>query len=83
MCCAAVFYPKIINIKTNRPVILSVLCGCETWSLILREEHTVRLFENRATRKIFGPKRDGVTGGGEDYITRSFMTYTRHHVIFD
>jgi hypothetical protein len=36
--------------------------GCETWSLTLREEHRLRLFENRALRRIFGPKRDEVTG---------------------
>jgi hypothetical protein len=39
-----------------------VLYGCETWSLALREEQRLREFENRALR-IFGPKRDGVTGG--------------------
>jgi hypothetical protein len=36
--------------------------GCETWSLIVREEHKLRVFEKRVLR-IFGPKRDGVTGG--------------------
>jgi hypothetical protein len=40
-----------------------VLYGCETWSLILREEHRLRVFENRVLRKKFGPKRDEVTGG--------------------
>jgi hypothetical protein len=40
-----------------------VLHGCETWSLIVREEHKLRLSENRVLRRIFGPKRDGVTGG--------------------
>jgi hypothetical protein len=39
-----------------------VLYGCETWSLTLREEHRLTVFENRALRRIFGPKRDGVTG---------------------
>jgi len=39
-----------------------VLYGCETWSLTLREEHRLRLFENRVLRKVFGPKRDKVTG---------------------
>jgi hypothetical protein len=39
-----------------------VLYGCETWSLTLREEHRQRLFENRVLRRIFGPKRDEVTG---------------------
>jgi hypothetical protein len=38
------------------------LYGCETWSLILREEHRLRVFENRVLRRIFGPKRDEVTG---------------------
>jgi hypothetical protein len=37
--------------------------GCETCSLTLREEHRLRVFENRVLRKIFGPKRDEVTGG--------------------
>jgi hypothetical protein len=40
-----------------------VLYGCETWPLRLREEHRLRVFENRALRRIFGPKRDEVTGG--------------------
>jgi hypothetical protein len=35
-----------------------VLYGCETWSLTLREEHRLRVFENRVLRRIFGPKRD-------------------------
>jgi hypothetical protein len=39
-----------------------VLFGCETWSLTLREEHRLRVFENRLLRRIFGPKRDEVTG---------------------
>jgi hypothetical protein len=40
-----------------------VLYGCETWSLALREEHRLRVFENRVLRRIFRPKRDEVTGG--------------------
>jgi hypothetical protein len=44
----------------GRPV---VLYGCETLSLTLREEHRLRVFENRVLRRIFGPKRDEVTGG--------------------
>jgi hypothetical protein len=42
--------------------IYDVLYGCETCSLTLREEHRLRVFENRVHRKIFGPKRDEVTG---------------------
>ena len=48
---------------TYRTIILPVvLNGCETWSLTLREERGLRVFENRVLRRIFGPKRDGVTG---------------------
>jgi hypothetical protein len=44
-------------------VVLSiVLYGCETWSLTLREKHRLNVFENRVLRRIFGPKRDEVTG---------------------
>jgi hypothetical protein len=39
-----------------------VLYGCETWSLTLREENKLRVFENKVLRKIFGQKRDEVTG---------------------
>ena len=54
---------KNIRIKMYRTVILPVvLYGCETWSLTLREEHRLRLFENRVLRRICGCKRDEVTG---------------------
>jgi len=46
-----------------RTIILPVvLYGCETWSLTLREERKLRVFENMVLRRIFGPKRDEVTG---------------------
>jgi len=46
-----------------RTIILRVvLYGCETWSLTLTEERRMRVFENRVMRRIFGPKRDEVTG---------------------
>ena len=48
-----------------------LLYGCETWSLTLREERSLRLFENRVLRRVFGPRRDEVTGNGENYIMRS------------
>jgi hypothetical protein len=44
-------------------IFLIVLHGCETWSLTLREEHRLRVFENRVLRRIFGLMRDVVTGG--------------------
>jgi hypothetical protein len=51
------------NVKVYKTIILLVvLYGCETWSLMLREEHTLRVFENRVLRPIFGPKRDVVAG---------------------
>jgi hypothetical protein len=54
---------KNIKIKIYRTIILTVvLYGCETWSLILREEPRVRVFDSRVLRRIFGPKRDEVTG---------------------
>ena len=54
---------KNLKIKIYRTIILPVvLYGCETWSLTLREEHRLRVFENRVLRRIFGPKRDRVTG---------------------
>jgi len=51
------------KIKKYRIITLPVvLYGCETWSLTLREERRLRVFENRVLRRIFGPKRDEVTG---------------------
>ena len=55
---------KNLKIKIHRTIILPVvLYGCETWSLTLMEEHRLRVFKNRLLRRIFGPKRDGVTRG--------------------
>jgi hypothetical protein len=54
---------KNLKIKIYRIIILSViLYGCETWSLTLRQEGRLRVFENRALRRIFGPKGDEVIG---------------------
>jgi hypothetical protein len=54
---------KNLKVKTDKTIIFPVvLHGCETWSLTLREVHRLRVFENRALRRIFGPKRDTVTG---------------------
>jgi hypothetical protein len=52
--------PSVFSSAVKKPV---VLYRCETWSLTLREEHRLRLFENRVLRRIFGPKRDEVIGG--------------------
>jgi hypothetical protein len=54
---------KTLKIRIYRTIILPVvLYGCETWSLTLREEHRLRVFDNRVLRRIFGPKGDEVTG---------------------
>ena len=54
---------KNLKIKIYRTIILRVvLYGCETWSLTLREERRLRVFENRVLRSVFGSKRNEVTG---------------------
>jgi hypothetical protein len=52
-----------VKVKIYKTIILPVvLYGCETWSLTLREEHRLRLFENRFLRRMFGTNRDEITG---------------------
>ena len=54
---------KNLKIKIYRTIILPVvLHGCEIWSLTLRERRRLRVFENRVFRRVFGPKRDEMTG---------------------
>jgi len=63
---------KSLRINIYRTIILPVvLYGCETWSLTLREERKLRVFENMVLRRIFGPRWEEVTGNGGDCITRS------------
>jgi hypothetical protein len=75
---------KNIKIKVYRTIILPVvLYGCETWSLTLREEQRLRVFDNRVLMRIFGPKRDEVTGGsGEDCTKKILMLCTHHEILF-
>jgi hypothetical protein len=54
---------------------------CETWSLTLREEHRLRVFENRVLRRIFGPNRDKVTGGGRKFHNGNFIIGTHHQIL--
>ena len=57
------FLYKNVKVKIYRTIILPiVLYGCEVWSLTLRQECRLRVFENKMLRRIFGPKRDEVTG---------------------
>ena len=61
--CLPVCYPKNLKLKIYRTIILpAVLYGCETWSLTLREERRLRVFETKVFKGVFGPKRDEVTG---------------------
>ena len=54
---------KNLKIKIHRTIFLPVvLYGCETWSLKLREERELKLSENMVLRRMFGPRRDEVTG---------------------
>jgi hypothetical protein len=72
---------KDVKIKIYRTVILPVaLCECESWSLTLREEHRVRVFESRLLRRILGPKRDKVREVGENCVIRCFITCTLRQV---
>ena len=71
-----------LKIKIYRTIILPVvLYGFETCSLTLREERRLRVFENRVLRRVFGPKRDEVTGNGENYIMRSLVICTPYRIL--
>jgi len=74
---------KNVKIKTYRIIIFPiVLFGYETWSVTLREEPRLRVFENRVLKRIFGPKRDEVTAEWRDYVMRSLMIRTPHPLLF-
>jgi hypothetical protein len=67
------------NIKTRiykTKILPFVLYGCETWSLTLRKEHRLRVFEKKALSRISGPRRDEVTGGWRKMHNKSFITCT-------
>ncbi|KAJ4435995.1 hypothetical protein ANN_18619 [Periplaneta americana] len=60
-CDVKILLPKNLKVGIYKTVILPVvLYGCETWTLTLREEQRLRVFENKVLRKIFGAKRDEV-----------------------
>jgi hypothetical protein len=68
--------------KIYRTIIFPVvLYGCETWSLTLREERRLRVFEKRVLRRVFGPKRDEVTGIWRKYIIRSLVICTPYPIL--
>ena len=71
-----------LKIKMYRTIILPVvLYGCETWSLTLREESRLRVFENRVLRRIFGPKRDEITGEWGKLHNEDLIICTAHPIL--
>jgi hypothetical protein len=71
---------KIKIYKTTIPP--AVLYGCETWSLTLREEHRLRVFENRVLRRISGPKKDEVTGEWRNFYNEELhILYSSPNII--
>jgi hypothetical protein len=75
---------KYKGIKIYRTIILPVVFyECETWLLTLRKEHKLRVFENRMLRGLFWPKRDKETEAWRNFIMRSLMICTAHHILFE
>jgi hypothetical protein len=73
---------KNIKVKIHRTIILPVsLRECETLSLTLREERRLCLLENSLLRRIFGHKRDEVTGEGEEYMMSRLMICSTHQIL--
>ena len=72
---------KNLKIMIHRTIILPVVYGCETWSLTLKKEIKPNVLENRVLRRIFVPKRDEITSGG-NYLVRSLRICTPHQIFF-
>ena len=73
---------KTLKIKIYRTIILPVvLYGCEAWSLTLREERKLRVFENMMLRRIFGPRRDEVTGEWRLHNDELNDFYSSPHIV--
>jgi hypothetical protein len=70
-----------VKVKIYKTIILPlVLYGCEIWSLALREENILRVFENSVLRKIFGPKRDEVTGERRKLHNELYILYSSRQI---
>jgi hypothetical protein len=81
LCLSSRLLSKHLKITIYKTIILPVvLYGCETWSLTLRKEHRLEVFENRVLRRVFGPKRDEMTGEWRNVHTKSFMICTLRQV---
>jgi hypothetical protein len=70
------------NMIYRNIIFLVVLYGCETWSLTLGEERRQRVFENRILRRVFGPKRDEVTGEWRKLHNEKLAICTPHQILF-
>jgi hypothetical protein len=71
-----------LKVKIYKKIILPViLYGCETWSLTLREQHRLRVFENRVLRRIFVPKRAEVTGEWRVLHNEELIIYTYPQIL--
>jgi hypothetical protein len=71
-----------VNIKIYKAIILPVvLYGCKAWSLTLRKEYRLRVFENRVLSRIFGPKRMMWLEGGKNWIMRGSIICTVHQIL--
>jgi len=73
---------KNLKIKIYRTIIWPVvLYECETWSLTLREKRKLRVIENKVLRRIFGPRRDEVTGDWRRLHNEELMICTPHPIL--
>jgi hypothetical protein len=73
---------KKVKIKIYKTIILPViLYGGGTWSLTLREERRLKVFENRVLRRIFGPRRDEVIGGWRKLHNELYTLYSSPNII--
>jgi hypothetical protein len=71
-----------LRIKIHEIIIFPVvLYGCETWPLILKEKYKLRMSENKVLRRIFGPKREEMTGGCRRLHNEELHNYTLHQIL--
>jgi hypothetical protein len=74
---------KNVTVITSKTIILPiVLYGCETWSLILRKEQRLGVFENKVLRRIFGPEGDEIIGGRRKlHSEKLYNVYSSENII--
>jgi hypothetical protein len=74
---------NIKNIIPKTIILPVVLYRCETWSLILREEHRPGVFQNRVSRRTFGPKRNDIIGDCKKLHNEEINNLHFHHVLLE